>query len=210
LVDDPVWLFHGAQDTAVSAGVSDQLAELYEELIPGGAIVYVTDIDAGHSFPAKGQGSECNVMEAPYVADCDYDAAGMLLQHLYPGLQTPSSEVTTELTTVTLPEAADAGLSETAYLFVPSACAGGEQACALHLVLHGCAQSAVQIDTGFMLQSGYLPWAEANDIVLAFPQVVPGLTNPLGCWDWWGYTGADYPYREGKQMTVLAEWIRSL
>jgi len=214
LADDPVWLFHGAQDTAVAEGVSDLLAELYKQLIPGGAIVYVKDVEAGHSFPAMAQGSACTAMEAPFVADCDYDAAGILLQHLYPGLQEPpfndTPEVTTELTTVALPGAVDAGLSETAYLFIPPACAGGENACALHLVLHGCAQSAVQVDTGFMLQSGYLPWAEANGIVLAFPQVVPGITNPLGCWDWWGYTGADYLYREGKQMTVLAEWIESL
>jgi len=210
LADDPVWLFHGALDTAVAVGVSDQLTELYEVLIPGGSIVYVKDIEAGHSFPAQGRGTECNVMEAPYVADCNYDAAGALLQQLYPGLQAPAAEVTTELTPVTLPGAADAGLSETAYLFVPPACDSGEVACALHLVLHGCAQSAVQIDTAFMLQSGYLPWAEANDIVLAFPQVVPGATNPLGCWDWWGYTGADYPYRDGKQMTVLADWVENL
>ena len=210
LSDDPVWLFHGALDTAVASGVSDQLAELYETLIPNGSIVYETTIEAGHSFPAKGQGTECNVLEAPYVADCDYDAAGALLQHLYPGLKAPAAEVTTVLTPVALHGAVDAGLSETAYLFIPAKCEEGEDACALHLVLHGCAQSAVQIETGFMLQSGYLPWAEANHIVLAFPQTVPGVTNPLGCWDWWGYTGADYLYRDGKQMTVLAEWIESL
>jgi poly(3-hydroxybutyrate) depolymerase len=210
LADDPVWLFHGANDTAVAVGVSDLLAELYQQLIPGGSIVYVKDVEAGHSFPAKGQGTACEVMEAPYVADCGYDAAGRLLQHLYPGLQEPGSEVTAELTAVPLPGATEAGLSDTVYLFVPPGCAGGDQACALHLVLHGCAQSAVQLGTDFMLQSGYLPWAEANDIVLAFPQTVPSALNPLGCWDWWGYTGADYPYRDGKQMTVLADWIRNL
>lgn len=210
LADDPVWLFHGAQDTTVAVGVSDSLAELYEQLLPADHIVYVKDVAAGHNFPAQDSGTECTAMEAPYVGDCDYDAAGQLLQHLYPGLQAPSSGVQTELMTMELPGASDAGLSDTAYLFIPPACANGEKSCALHLVFHGCAQSAVQVDTGFMLQSGYLPWAEANDIVVAFPQVVPSAMNPLGCWDWWGYTGAEYLYRDGKQMSLLAEWIKNL
>ena len=90
------------------------------------------------------------------------------------------------------------------------ACIDGEQACALHLVLHGCAQSAVSVGTDFIEQSGYLPWAETNDIVLAFPQVVPGPLNPYACWDWWGYTGAEYRWRNGKQMVVVTDWINNL
>ncbi len=210
LADDPVWLFHGSLDTTVAAGVSDSLAALYAEFVPSGQIRYVTDIASGHGFPAQGRGSECNTMEAPFVADCDYDAAGELLQHLYPGLEVPDPRLEKDLTETILSGAAAAGLSETAYLFIPPACADGEQACALHLVLHGCAQSAVQVGAGFMQQSGYLPWAEANSIVLAFPQVVPGTLNPYACWDWWGYTGIDYRFREGAQMTVLADWINSL
>ena len=82
--------------------------------------------------------------------------------------------------------------------------------CALHLVLHGCAMSAEVVGTDFIEQSGYLPWADANDIVLAFPQVKSSMSEPLnphGCWDWWGYTGDEYRLRTGKQMLVLTEWI---
>ena len=68
----------------------------------------------------------------------------------------------------------------------------------------------VQVGTTFIEQSGYLPWAQANDIVLAFPQVVPGAANPFDCWDWWGYTGADYRWRNGAQMKVLTDWISTL
>jgi poly(3-hydroxybutyrate) depolymerase len=210
LADDPVWLFHGTQDTTVAAGVSDALAALYGEFIPAAQIRYVTDIGSGHSFPARGTGSECAAMVPPFVADCDYDAAGEMLQHLYPELTAPAAGVETELKEVELPGAAAAELSETAYLFIPPACNGGEDSCALHLVLHGCAQSAVQVGTDFIEQSGYLEWAETNNIVLAFPQVVTGAMNPYACWDWWGYTGADYRYRNGAQMNVLAEWIKSL
>ena len=210
LADDPVWIFHGTLDTTVAAEVNDATAALYAGFIPAEQIVYVNDFAAIHNFPARGHGSACTEMQPPFVGDCDYDAAGEILQHLYSGLETPVAEPETTLQTVSLPGAAGAGLSETAYLFVPPACTEGEQACALHLVLHGCAQSAVQVGTDFMQQSGYFSWAETNDIVLAFPQVVPGTLNPYACWDWWGYTGEDYRWRNGKQMIVVTDWIKSL
>ena len=210
LADDPVWLFHGTLDTTVAAQVNDAAQALYAEFIPAEQIIYVNDVAAIHNFPASGQGSECTAMEPPFVGNCDYDAAGEILNHMYSDLEKPASEPETALQTVNLPGATEAGLSDTAYLFVPPDCAGGEQSCALHLVLHGCAQSAVTVGTDFIQQSGYLPWAEANDIVLAFPQVVSGALNPYACWDWWGYTGADYRWRNGKQMVVVVDWVKKL
>ena len=210
LGDDRVWLFHGTQDTTVAAGVSKAIGAIYAEFLSAGQIQSVDDVVSGHTFPAKGQGSSCTTPQTPFVGNCDYDAAGEILKFLYTGLEAPVSKPDTTLETVDLPGASEAGLSETAYLFVPEACAKDGDACALHLVLHGCAQSSVTVGTDFIQQSGYLPWAEANNIVLAFPQVVPGALNPYACWDWWGYTGADYRLRNGKQMLLLADWIKGL
>ena len=213
LANDRVWLFHGTNDTTISAQVHDATAVLYAEFIPSGQIQQVDNIAAGHIFPAKDHGNACNEMLPPFVGDCDYDAAGILLQYLYPGLTAPEDQVNTALLEVNLPGANEADLMETAYLFIPPACTGEDKSCALHLVLHGCAMSAEVVGTDFIEQSGYLPWAEANDIVLAFPQVEKSLMaplNPHGCWDWWGYTGADYRWRNGKQMVVLTDWIKNL
>ena len=212
LSDDRVWLFHGTQDSKISAQVHSAAAELYSGFIPAAQIRQVDDVVADHVFPAKGRGQGCTEMVSPFVGDCDFDAAGELLSWLHPGLTAPGGEPEGELLEVSLPGAEDADLMETAYLYVPSACARGEP-CALHLVLHGCAQSAETVGTAFIEQTGYLPWAEANDIVLAFPQVEKSLVaplNPHACWDWWGYTGDDYLYRDGPQMRVLAEWISGL
>ena len=210
LQDDPVWLFHGTLDTVVAAEVSEALYALYLQLEPAGQVTYVNDVAAAHHFPGSGQGHACDESSSPFIGDCDYDAAGEILNTLYPGLEPANGESVSELTEVVLPGAAEAGLSETAYLYVPADCQAGEKRCALHLVLHGCAQSASQVGTAFMEQSGYLPWAEANDIVLAFPQVVPAAANPFACWDWWGYTGPDYLWRNGAQMVVLTDWIKQL
>jgi len=210
LANDPVWIFHGTLDTTVATEVNDATNALYAEFLPASRITYVKNIEAVHNFPARGHGNACTAMQPPLVGDCDYDAAGEILKHLYTGLEAPEAEPETALQSVPLAGAEDAGLSETAYLFVPPACADGKQACPLHVVLHGCAQSAVQVGTDFIRQSGYLSWAEANDILLAFPQVVPGSLNPYACWDWWGYTGAEYRWRNGKQMVVVTDWIKSL
>jgi poly(3-hydroxybutyrate) depolymerase len=213
LADDRVWMFHGTNDTTISAEVHDATATLYAEFMPVEQIQQVNDVPATHLFPAKGQGTACNEMLPPFVGDCDYDAAGIMLQYLYPGLATPIGEMETTLQEVSLPGAAGAQLMETAYLFVPPACVDGDKSCALHLVLHGCAMSAEVLGTDFIQQSGYLPWAGANNIVLAFPQVKKSLMapmNPHGCWDWWGYTGDAYATRSGKQMKVLVDWLDSL
>lgn len=208
LADDPVWLFHGSLDTVVAAEVSDALAALYANFTRPDNIRYVNDIAAAHTFPAHGQGNDCTTSQSPFVGNCNYDAAGKLLQHLYAGLKTPHEETLASLTSLKLPGATEAGLIDTAFMYIPKACENAATSCAFHLVFHGCAQSSQQVDTAFIEQSGYLPWAQANDIVLAFPQVASGVTNPYACWDWWGYTGPNYRWRDGAQMKVVVDWIQ--
>jgi predicted esterase len=210
LSDDRVWLFHGAQDTVVAAAVSDAAAAVYAEFLPAEHLRYVTEVPVGHNFPARGKGNPCDTFETPFVGDCDYDAAGELLRHLYPGLEAATTAEPGPLAEVALDGAEAAGLLPVAYLYVPPACEAEDAACPLHMILHGCAQSSAQVGMAFMEQSGYLAWAAANDIVLAFPQVAPAAANPLGCWDWWGYTGANYLSRDAVQMKLLVDWIGSM
>lgn len=210
LANDRVWLFHGTSDTIVAGAVSDALAALYARLVEPGNLLYVNDFEAAHLFPTRDRGSDCLAAQSPFIGACGYDAAGELLRHLYPGIEDPGEVEIKRPVETGLPGAAAAFLSQTAWIYVPRACNGGARSCALHLVLHGCGQSAEQIGGTFIEQAGYLPWAEANAIVLAFPQVTPSAGNPLACWDWWGYTGPDYALRDGPQMRVLADWLRSL
>ena len=130
LADDRVWMFHGTNDTTISAQVHDATAALYAEFIPVDQIKQVNDVPATHLFPAKEQGSACDEMLPPFVGNCDYDAAGIRLEYFYPGLTAPTGGVETAFQEVTLPGAGDAEMMDTAYLFVPPACVGGEKSCA--------------------------------------------------------------------------------
>ncbi len=209
LSDDRVWLFRGAQDEAVPAKVADAVAAFYADLVPAERLNRVDDVPAAHLFPTLEAGSACDVSESPWLGACDYDAAGEILRSLYPGLAAPSDEdAEGTWREVDLAGAAGAGMDSRAFLYVPGACP--ESGCRLHVALHGCLQSVSNVDRAFLEQAGYLRWADANGIVLAFPQAVASAVNPLACWDWWGYTGANYAHRDGAQTALLADWIRSL
>ena len=40
--------------------------------------------------------------------------------------------------------------------------------------------------------AGYLATAEANNIIVVFPQIKSNPYNPYGCWDFYGYSGQNY------------------
>jgi poly(3-hydroxybutyrate) depolymerase len=99
-----------------------------------------------------------------------------------------------------------------ALLYVPSSCADGE-ACGVHVVLHGCQQSVEFVGDTFSAGAGYNEWAESNNLLVLYPQVASSKIaplNPLGCWDWWGYTGDDYATKTGSQVAVIMATLESL
>ena len=94
-------------------------------------------------------------------------------------------------------------LNAVGYLYVPAACENGAPAavaCRLHVAFHGCLQYVDAIHDRFFRDAGYNAFADANHVVVLYPQATSwrrltdpsGLTaNPDGCWDWWGYAGDD-------------------
>ena len=52
---------------------------------------------------------------------------------------------------------------------------------------HGCKQSTSNIQNQYVADTGLNNWAETNNIIVLYPQVVPSYVspaNPDGCWDW--------------------------
>ena len=105
------------------------------------------------------------------------------------------------------------GLAASGWLYVPEACAGGGKAqCRLHVFFHGCKQGASFVGDAFVKRSGFLEVAEANDIVLLFPQVEPSYQplNPNGCRGWWGYEGEDDATRNAPQIKAVRAMVADL
>ncbi|CAF5019046.1 unnamed protein product, partial [Rotaria sp. Silwood1] len=80
-----------------------------------------------------------------------------------------------------------ASFDDEGFIYFPSACANGKQ-------------FAGDV---FATKAGYLEIAELNDIIVIFPQVRKSLMlpiNPMGCWDWWGYSEVYYATQKAPQM----------
>ncbi len=169
LGDDRVWIFRGTLDEAVAEPVPQAAMTFYAEFMPPESVSYVGDVEAAHGFPTLETGVACNEMESPYLNACEYDAAGNLMAALHGDLE-PGSEAAGELREISQPGADDAAMLEHALLYVPESCAAGE-ACGLHVALHGCLQSAEYIGDAFAAGAGYNEWADANRLLVLYPQV---------------------------------------
>lgn len=230
IADDRVWLFHGGQDETVPEGSMEAVEDVYRALgVRGDRLETVRHRDAAHGFPVEATGgsdldaADCGETASPYLIDCDLDAAGLLLAHLHGDLEPPVTPVREHLRTFDQTPFFDTGddsvsLAEEGFLYVPEACAEGAE-CRLHVAFHGCRQGASEVGDDFVWGAGYNGWAEANRIVVLYPQVEPwtraldpsGFTaNPRGCWDWWGYSGEGFATRDAPQMRAVRDMIEAL
>jgi poly(3-hydroxybutyrate) depolymerase len=206
LKDSPVFLLHGSADKTVHAKVSDALAEQYQRL--GARVQYVNDKAFGHNFPTANVGNGCELSEAPFLGACGYDAAGALLRHLYPDLKAKAMKITGQLLTLKQHELAGGTattLGETGYLYIPENCAKGHS-CTLHISFHGCKQYAGAVGDAYATGTGLNEWADTNNMVVLYPQTEKSAMapfNPNGCWDWWGYTDANYANQQGPQIKAV-------
>ena len=247
LTRQTVWLFHGYNDGIVKAPVTDALFKWYDGLVPDGNVFYKNELRAAHAQVSASCGvtgakrcQTCATTGGDFINACAdgaanaplYDAAGAALQMFYGPLQrTPTAQLHHKPARFDQqPYILDDGvpslplkisMAKAGYVFVPAACAAGEP-CRLHIAFHGCQQQAEKIGTAFVAKAGFNEWAEANHIVVLYPQTVaaiaPPLTplNPQGCWDWWGYSdfGFDaaghYATRDGAQIKAVWNMAQAL
>lgn len=102
-------------------------------------------------------------------------------------------------------------MADEGFVYIPTGCAAGA-ACKLHIVFHGCKQGIDRLGDQYATTTGYNRWAEANEIVVLYPQAISRLFegNPNGCWDWWGYDDPEYATKNGPQMAAVAQMATAL
>lgn len=213
-IDDPsalasqrVFIFGGADDPVVAPSVVDALHDYYASFVATSSIDYVSRRPATtHTWPTLEYGAPCDTLSSPYLGKCDYDGAGAALQQIFGTLAAPA--VTPSGAIVTIPQGAfiadpgAASLDTVAYAYVPQSCSSGDT-CKLHISFHGCLQGASMVGDAFYAHAGLNEWADTNHIVVLYPQAIKSTANPEGCWDWWGYTGADFAKKTGPQMAMV-------
>ena len=214
LAQTRVYLFSGTNDRVVLPSIVAAAAKLYSALgVPDPQVKLVSDIGAGHAFVTQDKGLACGRTGEPYITDCDYDQAGMLLAHIYGELRPRTAQPTGEFIAFNQQEfmrdLAGHGLADTGVVYIPRSCRTNA-GCRVHIVFHGCNQQRSKAGDAFMKDTGFANWADANRLIVLFPQVTTGTLNPQACWDWWGYTGREYLTRKGPQVIAVRRMLDRL
>lgn len=206
------WLFTGTRDDTVAREVVEGLLAFYSGY--KAASVIVRDKPAGHAMVTEAAGNkDCGVTQPPFINDCDYDAAGALLQHLLGALAPPSARSGGRLESFDQTPFGGYGISmdDEGYVYIPADCE--TQRCRVHVAFHGCRQGRAEVKDQFAREAGYNRWADTNRIVVLYPQAIARwwwIYNPRGCWDWWGYTGAQYHTKDGAQIRAVKAMLDRL
>ncbi|WP_018413264.1 hypothetical protein [Methyloversatilis thermotolerans] len=233
-----VWEYRGESDTVVGSKASWAQRAWFEKL--GAEFHREAPRATPHTMPtADSDLGGCDV-NAPgyrpdpdYVSSCGFDAAGTLLRWLRKRDQAQpeaprgrwyaldQGQYIPDLGRVTDPaqKRRMTGLEAQARVFVPDVCR--QETCQVHVALHGCVQGEKRKDYDTWVErSGYTRWAGPLRLVLLFPRVTaikPGeagawsnVSNPMGCWDWWGYSTPQPYYRMLDYATRQAPQIRTI
>jgi len=224
-----IYVFHGYNDAVVAKSVTDAAADFYRHYLgePNrGNLYYQTTIGAGHSLviardPHKDGLNDCADNAVPYIDQCGYDQAGIILRHIYGALNAPNRGPLSgtikrfDQSVYTQPDdPSPLSLGDAGYVFVPRECEDGA-ACRVHIALHGCKQDSGDIDRRYVDDTGYNAWADTNRLIVLYPQTAssPFLPfNPEACWDWWSYVNhADsYVTKSGPQIRTIKAMLDAL
>jgi len=222
LKDDRIYLFSGTRDKTVTTDVVDTTRDFFVAVgVPKEDILYDDDVRAGHALITNNDDdTKCSVTKAPYINDCDFEQSTVILKQIFPDLKPPAAALGSEIIAFDQSEFIDSpttSMSDTAYAYVPATCQT-EKSCPVHVVFHGCKQGAEVIGNKYYAQTGYNNVAEANDIIMLYPQVQPSNSSPLnpeGCWDFWGYSSPgdpdpDYYSHNAPQLRAVHRMLERL
>jgi poly(3-hydroxybutyrate) depolymerase len=217
------WVLAEGADPIIGLDVSEAARD-FLSAYAGDKVKFMVLGGAGHSMPTVDHGGRCGITGGTYLNACGFDAASNMLEYLYeqaPEEPDAGGELRPFEQTEFVPGwrrlLGNDSLAKLGYVYVPRSCRHG--GCRLHVALHGCRQGATASSQEFVRYAGYNAWATRHSAVILYPQVAPVRVawynpwlelNPEGCWDWWGYSGADFAVRSGVQIQAVAAMIERL
>lgn len=205
-----VFILDGTNDHTVNPKVGQANEDLYKKL--GAAVVSNYKIQEGHGMPTLNTGVTCSATQSPYINKCNYNGAYEALKYLYgDSIVVGTTYDKSRIKKIAQKAPTGSSMGPSAYAYVPAACESAD--CAIHVVFHGCAQTVDDISMQYVETTGYNEVAEANGIIMLYPQAKKNMllpSNPNGCWDWWGYTNGNYAVKSGNQMAESMRLIQGV
>jgi poly(3-hydroxybutyrate) depolymerase len=212
IANHKIYVFASPSDSIIHPKNSRELLKFYENFRSPEGIQFENSVSTGHGFPTLNYGASCQFAGSPWLLDCDFDLAGEIMKSMYGELKSPSASQEGSLAEFSQSGygSAQQGLYSKGWIYVPQTCQAGKE-CKLHMALHGCQMNPDFIQDQFVKFSGLNDWAEANDVVVLYPQAakISG-SNPYGCWDWFGFTDENYANQKGPQIQALRKMIKKI
>ncbi|MGH3750864.1 MAG: extracellular catalytic domain type 2 short-chain-length polyhydroxyalkanoate depolymerase, partial [Micromonosporaceae bacterium] len=172
LADDPVYVFHGTNDSTVAASVTADLATWYRDF--GASVSHQSTTPAGHAWISPKGPNPCASSYTPYLNDCGIDPEGAFLSHLTGSVNPPAAAPSGELRQFDQNpyavggSAAALSMGGAGFLYTPDSCAAGAS-CRLVIALHGCQQGHGTVGTSFVQNTYLNEYADTNQLVVLYP-----------------------------------------
>ena len=241
-----LYIFTGTADRVVNQHAVRKTRDYYLELgVDPADLIFVDDVAAGHSIITMNpEDNDLGANQPPYINRGDFVQSHAILDHIYPEATLPGRQAPKpargelrrfEQAAFLPPDLVHfASMAPFGYVYIPSAVREGAEAIGVHVAIHGCKQgySYVNFVNGradmlnqapyggrYVTSTGYMEWAEANNLIVLFPQVGGhddnDNQNPDGCWDWWGYSSPDpdrpdYYSQNAPQIHAIQAMVRRL
>jgi poly(3-hydroxybutyrate) depolymerase len=215
-----VYIFTGAADSIVWPKVVAQTHAFYRNAgVPDAQVRYVDNVNAGHALiTANPKDVPCADNAPPNLNNCGFIQSHDILQHLYGALKKPARKAEGRIVDFDQSEFVDSedytGLSDVGHVYIPRSCEKG--GCRVHVAFHGCTQEDNRIGDRYYTTTGYNEMADTNRIIVLYPQIRTNeARNPMGCWDFWGYSSPnpsrpDFFKKSAPQSAAVFAMIQRL
>jgi poly(3-hydroxybutyrate) depolymerase len=216
LAGKPIYVYHGILDPVVNSLLSASGVDFYQHF--GANVEYHSTDPAGHGWPTPDGVLPCSLTSPPFLINCGDDPEGEMLTHWLGRVQPPHTG-TPEGTLASFNQdlyapggnAPALSMDNNGLLYTPPSCAGGAP-CKLVIALHGCLSGEYLLGREFPELANLDTYADTNNLVILYPQAIASVlpVNPEGCWDWWGYDGANFAVKSAPQMVTIMNMTHAL
>jgi len=218
-----LYLFQGTNDRVVDMKIMTETRDYFKHYLGSANIKSKFDIPASHAWVVgdRTHGNKCDQSGKPMIQHCNYDMAGEILSWVGAGSKAKVKSNNKHIYEIDQRKYAPSGqtasrisMANFGYAYVPSKCRSNPSSCAIHVAYHGCVQSVSYIGMTFVQESGLNEHAEANGIVVIYPQsynnLKLGLNYNTACWDWLGKYGAGphFDEKRGYQLEAVINMVK--
>eukprot|EP00939_MAST-03C_sp_MAST-3C-sp1_P001482 g1482.t1 len=216
-----VVLFSGRKDTVVTTGTMKDAFKQLKLLSSTANVHRVFDTNATHVWSLDQGKCACGscVLDLTDrlccdVNNCGYSLSGDILRRAY-GVLSPRTEAVPD-SLMWYPQwkffpstSDDANMMKWGLVYVPVSCRGGVkesriQCSRVHIHYHGCIKPKWTLRIRWATRIDLVEYAEANDIMVIFPQVRGNKASGRGCWNW-GFKKDDpmFDTKYGRQLSTV-------